>query len=106
MEPLHPELRADLKRAHPDLDDAAIDEYERLTAKRFTLDPDREKVLLAEIDAQRQRLLQAQMPHYAKVREAFLSRRRTAARHEEPPVKVEWRDDNSLDQTTGGGRRP
>ena len=40
MEPLHPELRRELLRVHPDLTDRDLDEYEQLTAQRFTLDPE------------------------------------------------------------------
>lgn len=100
MEPLHPELRADLKRAHPGLDDRTIDNYENLTSLRFGLDPERDKARLAEIDTARLQLLRNRMPHYAKVREAFLVRKGgthdTAA---PPPVHVEWRKD---DDTTDG----
>jgi hypothetical protein len=104
MEPLHPELRAELKRAHPGLDDACIDEYETLTATRFLLDPERDKGQLAEIESARVRLLQARMPHYSKVREAFLARRRSLDSPERPAVKIEWRDEKD-DPRSGAGRR-
>jgi hypothetical protein len=105
MEPLHPELRADLKRAHPGLDDRTIDEYERLTSLRFNLDPERDKGKLAEIDAVRRRLLQARMPHFANVRQAFLTRRQAAADTAAPAVQVEWRDTDG-DGDAGSKRRP
>jgi len=105
MEPLHPELRADLKRAHPGLDDGTIDEYENLTSLRLGLDPERDKARVAEIDATRQRLLKTHMPHYIKVREAFLARRRAAADNSASPVQVQWRRNDSDADGAGGGKR-
>jgi hypothetical protein len=107
MEPLHPELRAELKRVHPGLDDRTIDEYESLTSLRFGLDPERDKGRLAEIDAARLRLLQARMPHYPKVRGVFLARRRVAGDTTAPAVQVDWRDASADgDDAADGTRRP
>jgi len=106
MEPLHPELRADLKRAHPGLDDRTIDEYENLTSLRFGLDPERDKARLAEIDAARLQLLKTRMPHYAKVREAFLARLRAADNTvATASVRVEWRPDDAGADDASGGKR-
>lgn len=41
MEPLKPEVRAQILRDRPDAQPADIDEYERLLAARFTQDPSR-----------------------------------------------------------------
>jgi hypothetical protein len=75
VEPLHPELRRELLRVHPDLSDADLDEYERLTAARFTLDPEASAGTIAELDRTREALL-AKMPHYAAVQRAFVEQRR------------------------------
>ena len=37
MEPLHPEMRRELLRVHPEMTEVELDEYESLTAQRFTL---------------------------------------------------------------------
>ena len=50
-DPMHPDLRRQLKPAHPDLTDAEIDSVEELLAKRFTLDPQRDAEALRTLDA-------------------------------------------------------
>ena len=75
MEPLHPELRRELLRVHPDLTVEDLDEYERLTAERFTLDPDVSSAAIADIDRMRTSLL-AKMREFAAVQAAFVERRR------------------------------
>ena len=74
MEPLHPQLRAALKEAHPDLDDADLDRYEELLAARFRIDPDREPDRLRELDREREALLNRVMPRYDEVTRAFRQR--------------------------------
>ena len=93
MEPLHPELRRELLRVHPELSDADLDEYETLTALRFTLDPSVSAAAIAELDRTRAALL-AKMPHYAAVQSAFIERRRNATDRTEaearpPAVRIE-----------------
>ena len=75
MEPLHPQLRAALKEAHPDLDDADLDRYEELLAARFRIDPDREPERLRELDREREALLNRVMPRYDEVTRAFRQRK-------------------------------
>ncbi len=67
MEPLEPEFRAALKRAHPGLEDSDIDRYEELTAQRFLIDPDTAPERLRELDQERARLLRERMPRYRDV---------------------------------------
>ena len=67
MEPLEPEFRAALKRAHPGVQDSDIDRYEELTAARFLIDPDREPGRIRELDREREQLLQERMPRFRDV---------------------------------------
>lgn len=90
MEPLHPELRRELLRVHPDLTDRDLDEYEQLTAQRFTLDPEVSGAAIAELDLARSTLL-AKMPHFAAVQRAFVETRRHATDRKEaesPAVEI------------------
>lgn len=93
MEPLHPELRRELLRVHPELTEAELDEYERLTALRFTLDPSVSAAAIAELDRTRAELL-AKMPHCAAVQRAFIEQRRHTADRTEaettpPAVRID-----------------
>lgn len=92
MEPLHPELRRELLRVHPELTDADLDEYERLTALRFTLDPSVSSAAIAEVDRDRAALV-AKMPHYAAVQRAFIERRRPEV--DRPEVRVDIEPDSA-----------
>ncbi len=74
MEPLHPELRAALKEAHPDLDDSDLDRYEELLEARFRIDPDLEPERLRELDREREALLNRVMPRYNEVAQRFRQR--------------------------------
>jgi hypothetical protein len=67
VEPLSPEMRAALKRAHPGLTDAEIDRYEELLFERMQCDPQTEAGRIAEIDRKRVVLLQKRMPLYNDV---------------------------------------
>jgi hypothetical protein len=98
MEPLHPDVRAELKRAHPGLDDATIDEYERLTQQRMTLDPARERSRIAELDARRMHLVTTRMPQLASVQSASTARRVAEAAASRPLPSVTVR---TLDRPTG-----
>jgi hypothetical protein len=98
MEPMHPELRRELLRVHPDLTDHDLDEYEQLTALRFTLDPEASGAAITELDLARSRLL-AKMPHFAAVQRAFVERRRQATdrKQAESPVveiRIEGQDED------------
>lgn len=77
VEPLHPGLRDALKQAHPDLTDADIDRFEELTARRFTLDPQKNQIQLRELDRERNDLLRHKMPQYLLVAKAFEAQRAT-----------------------------
>src|SRR5438270_11241238 len=79
MEPLHPEVRAELKRVYPQLSDAIIDEYERLTSLRTSLDPQEAHDRIVAIDARRQALLREHMPDMAAVHNAMIAKRRNQA---------------------------
>lgn len=71
MEPLQPELREALKRAHPGLTDDAIDQYEELLARRYELDPETEVEQIRRLDAERAALVRRLMPRYEEVARAF-----------------------------------
>lgn len=76
MEPLHPDVRAELKKAYPRLDDGVLDEYERLTNLRMTLDPEQSHGLREEIDAKRKRLIAEHMPTLGAIENMVSARRR------------------------------
>jgi len=87
VEPLHPELRRELLRVHPGLTDSDLDEYEQLTAMRFTLDPSKSPAAIAEIDRARAVLI-AKMPHFAAVEHAFIEQQRSSTDREQAPPAV------------------
>ena len=70
MEPLHPEVRAALKTAHPGLTDEEIDRSEELLSMRMRLDPDTAAEQIAKLDRERMELIQRKMPRYAQVVQA------------------------------------
>ena len=74
MEPLHPELRAALKQAHPGLTDKDIDRAEELLAQRMLYDPEKEALQIAQLDRERMELIERKMPRYAEVAQAFRAR--------------------------------
>lgn len=84
MEPLTPAAREALKRAHPGLADADIDYYEELSARRFTLDPDRAGAEIRRLDDAADALVRDKMPRFAEVVNAALA----MARRDEPRKKV------------------
>jgi hypothetical protein len=91
VEALHPELRRELLRVHPDLTEADLDEYERLTSRRFTLDPSVSGAAIEELDRTREALV-AKMPHFAAVQRAFVERSRQESGTTEatsPTVRIE-----------------
>jgi hypothetical protein len=89
MEPVHPMLREELKRAHPGLADDDIDRYQELTARRFAFDPDRDREEIRRIDVQREALIRERMPRFADVEQAFVARQREASRRERTPPRIE-----------------
>jgi hypothetical protein len=95
VEPLHPELRRELLRVHPELTDLDLDEYEELTALRFTLDPSVSRAEISELDRARAALV-AKMPHFASVERAFTEQRRQATRREQagPAVRISTEPQN------------
>lgn len=88
MEPLHPELRAALKAAHPGVTDEDIDRTEELWAERMRCDPEREAERIASLDRERLDLIRRKMPHYAAVSQAFKSRRTQEQVRAVPKVSV------------------
>ena len=89
-EPLHPDLRQELKRAHRGLQDSEIDALEELIAKRFTLDPARDVEALEAIEQEKEALLNRAMPHYHEVVQRF-----RAEREERPPrpnIRIQRKD--------------
>jgi hypothetical protein len=89
VEPLHPELRRELLRVHPEITDSDLDEYEELTALRFTLDPSTSRGAIAEIDRARA-VLTAKMPYFAAVERAFVEQQRRPTDRERatPEVRI------------------
>jgi hypothetical protein len=76
MQPTHPTVREELKRAHPGLTDADIDRYDALTSRRVTLDPSRSAAEIRTIDAERDELLRTKMPRLGQIENAFFARMR------------------------------
>jgi hypothetical protein len=75
MDPLHPDLRAALKAAHPGLRDAQIDQHEELLAQRFLLDPQTQEAEIRALDRRREQLVQQYMPKFQQVAQMFHQRR-------------------------------
>jgi hypothetical protein len=75
MEPLHPELRAALKAAHPGLSDAQIDQHEELLAQRLLFDPETQEAEIRALDRRREQLIQQYMPNFQQVAQMFHQRR-------------------------------
>jgi hypothetical protein len=75
MDPLHPDLRAALKAAHPGLTDVQIDEHEELLAQRFTLNPETQEAEIRALDRRREQLIQQYMPKFQQVAQMFHQRR-------------------------------
>jgi hypothetical protein len=93
MEPMRPEVREELKRAHPGLTDDDIDRYEELLSRRFAFaDEDAEGV--RALDLQRERLVRERMPHLEAVENAVLTRLREVSRRPKPPPDVRLRDEH------------
>ena len=74
LEPLHPELRTALKKAHPGLTDKDIDRAEELLAQRMLYDPEKESLQIAQLDRERMELIERKMPRYAEITQAFGAR--------------------------------
>jgi hypothetical protein len=74
VEPLHPELRAALKEAHPGLTDEDIDRTEELLVQRMLCNPEKEADRIAQLDRERIELIQRKMPRYAEVAQAIRAR--------------------------------
>ena len=89
MEPIHPALREELKRAHPGLTDADIDQYEALTSLRFTFDPDTQQDEIRRIDAERLQLVRVKMPRLGDLENAFVAKRREAGRRIKPAPRID-----------------
>lgn len=71
VEPLRPELREELKRAHEGLGDDEIDRLEELIALRFTLDPRVDQEQLRAIDEERRQLVRERMPRFDEIYQRF-----------------------------------
>ena len=93
MDPLHPDLRRQLKQAHPGLTDAEIDSVEELLAKRFTLDPQRDAEALRALDDEKDELLARLMPHFGEVYQTFhAARRQESAPRQGAQFRVERKE--------------
>jgi hypothetical protein len=88
MEPLHPKARSALKKAHPGVTDADIDDYETLVSARFNLDPAAQPKEMAAIDKQRLELLNRKMPHFEAVLRQVAAERKTPIH--KPDVTIEF----------------
>jgi hypothetical protein len=86
MEPLHPNLRKELKEVHPGLTDEDIDRAEELLAQRMLYDPEKEQERIMQLDRERMDLIERKMPHYKQVVRAF--NERIANSQEKPAKKV------------------
>jgi hypothetical protein len=89
MEPLHPEARAALKKAHPGLTDPDIDYYESLVSARFNVDPSAHPERLAEIDRQRLEFLKRSMPHFEAVVRQVAAERKTPIRKPQARIDID-----------------
>ena len=77
MEPLSPEFRKSLKRAHKGLQDEDIDRLEELTVRRTFVPPGEEGSQEArDLNSQIEELIRARMPRFRDV-----AREDAAARH-------------------------
>ena len=65
MQPLDPDLRSALRRAHDGLTDERIDHLQDLLSLRFSLDPRAEPDLVKAVDDRVRQLIATEMPHYA-----------------------------------------
>jgi hypothetical protein len=100
MEPLQPAVREELKRVHPDLTDADIDQYERLTSLRFTFDPAASPEEIKAIDIRREQLIREKMPRFADVVNVVSARAREQNPRIKNPPRIELRrgTDDSRDR--------
>jgi hypothetical protein len=89
MQPIHPEVREELKRLYPGLTDADIDRYDALTSRRFMLDPERSAGEIRRIDAERMEIVRGKMPELGAIENAFIIRRSEAAKRAETPPTIE-----------------
>jgi hypothetical protein len=71
VQPLRPEVRAALKRVHPDLTDATINRVQALLVLRSQLDPGRYADQIEALDRERVAIMDAQIPRYAEVVQAL-----------------------------------
>jgi uncharacterized membrane protein len=71
VQPLRPEVRAALKRAHPGLTDATINRVQELLVLRSQLEPRRYADQIEALDRERVALMEAQIPRYAEVVQAL-----------------------------------
>jgi hypothetical protein len=76
MEPLSPAFRESLKRAHPDLRDRDIDEFEELTVRRAMTPPDEDSEAIRELDRSIDRMIQEKMPRFQDVAREHAARLR------------------------------
>src|SRR3954454_21575041 len=68
---MHPDLRVALKRVHPGLTDAQIDEYEALLAQRFLFDPETQQADIRNVDRRLEEVIRRYMPQFAQVAQDF-----------------------------------
>jgi hypothetical protein len=88
VEPLHPDLRQALKRAHPGLTDDDINRFEELLARVLSLDPATESDTISRLSGERDDMLRRLMPHYARVAQAFAAERRSGEGAERRGVRT------------------
>lgn len=88
MQPLHPDLRAALKRVHPNLTDETIDRVEELVARRFQLDPSRDAERIAELDRESEALIAREMPYFQKITRAWFSERARPQKQIPPKITI------------------
>jgi len=88
MEPLHPKLRNELKRAHPGLTDEDIDRYEELLSRRFALDPEENADEINKLDLERIELMRQKMPRYKEISQVFSSKISRKKRGPKTRIKI------------------
>jgi hypothetical protein len=71
VQPLRPEVRAALKRVHPDLTDATINRVQALLVLSSQLDPRRYADQIEALDRERVTIMEQQIPRYAEVVQAL-----------------------------------
>ncbi len=88
MEPLHPNLRKELKRAHPSLTDDVIDRHEELLSRRMECHPEKDTDTIAYLDRELKILIEQHMPQYSGIYQQFSTKATRPKRRRTTKVKI------------------